>query len=98
MVRTMEGVETADQVLLMDGTVLENSAEPLGAAKLFVLGDLLPGETVEGFVFELDLALVVTPKLCISCILYTGWVSILSWALVDQLYRSKTLYDARPGS
>ena len=29
MVRTMEGVETADQVLLMDGTVLENSEELL---------------------------------------------------------------------
>ena len=44
------------------------------------------------------LVLVQNILLCRSCILYTGWVSILTWALVHQLYRPKGFYDARHGS
>ena len=67
MVRECQGVKTADQVLMMGGTVLENNERLLSLAQWFLLGDLLPEDTVEGFVFELALELVVSPKVCKSC-------------------------------
>ena len=66
-VMDMKFIKTADQVLIMGGIVLGNRQSLLSLIEWFVLGDLLPEDDTDSFVFELDLDLVVLPKTCKSC-------------------------------